>query len=182
MSNNFGIDWFTTSQGSTVVLDNVLLVDTVCTASAPDTLAAVQALPQLPGHPPNTASRISELCTELEVGQRCFSDSIHYETFAAESAVEGYTFVQKNTTRLCMAYVDPECLKQHALRYCWEQQAQQVQPNQQPFSPPSGGQVTPAAAAGLAVAGECVHGGISVSCTHAASLHKGGWYNTGIAG
>jgi hypothetical protein len=84
---------------------------------------------------------------------------MHFETYAAEAPAQAggrYTFVQLNATRVCLSYVDPECLRlrDDDLEYCWQQQAQRVQPWLQPAAQHA--QLSPGAVAGIAVAaGAC---------------------------
>lgn len=49
-ANNFGIDFFTNSQGSTVMFDNVVVLETACSAAPADALASAVSQPALAGH------------------------------------------------------------------------------------------------------------------------------------
>jgi hypothetical protein len=159
-SNNFGIDFFANSQGSTVMFENVVVVETVCSAAPADALAAAISQPTLAGQPPNSVKLVPSTCVQLPEGRRCFENSLHFDTYAAEAPAQaggGYTYVQLNTTRVCRSYVDPECLRlrNDDVEYCWQQQAQRVQPWLQPAAQHA--QLSPGATAGIAVAaGACL--------------------------
>jgi hypothetical protein len=153
-SNNFGIDFFANSQGSTVVFENVVVVETVCSAAPEVALAAAVSQPALAGYPPNSATLLPSTCVQLPEGRRCFENSLHFDVYSAEAPAQagGYTFVQLNTTRVCLSYIDPECLRlrDNDVEHCWKQQAQRVQPWLQPAAQHA--QLSPGAIAGIAVA------------------------------
>jgi hypothetical protein len=137
------------------VFENVVVVETVCSAAPEDALAAALAQPALAGHPRNSAQLLPNACVQLPEGCRCFENSLHFKNFAERAPGQqgGYTFVQRNTTRVCLSYVDPECLRlrDNDLEYCWQQQAQRVQPWLQPGAQQKS-TLSQAAIAGIAVA------------------------------
>jgi hypothetical protein len=159
-ANNFGIDFFTNSQGSTVMFDNVVVLETACSAAPADALASAVSQPALAGHPRNSAKLLPNTCIQLPDGRRCFENSLHFNSHAQQASAQegGYTFVQRNTTRVCLSYVDPECLRANNddFESCWQQQALRIQPWLQPASQQAQ-QLSPGAIAGIAVAaGACV--------------------------
>ncbi|WIA28307.1 hypothetical protein OEZ86_010858 [Tetradesmus obliquus] len=153
--NSFGIDFVQNTRGSTVMLRNVVLVETVCTAAPAVAIAGAMAQPSLAGHPPNSVQIVPNTCVQLPEGRRCFADSLHFSYYAARAKGHqgGYTFVKRNTTRVCLSYIDPECLRLSGndMDYCWMQQAVKVQPWLQQ-GPKQAAQLSPGAKAGIAVA------------------------------
>ncbi|WIA08244.1 hypothetical protein OEZ85_007689 [Tetradesmus obliquus] len=153
--NSFGIDFVQNTRGSTVMLRNVVLVETVCTAAPAVAIAGAMAQPSLAGHPPNSVQIVPNTCVQLPEGRRCFADSLHFSYYAARAKGHeaGHTFVKRNTTRVCLSYVDPECLRLSGndMDYCWMQQAVKVQPWLQQ-GPKQAAQLSPGAKAGIAVA------------------------------
>jgi hypothetical protein len=137
------------------VFENVVVVEAVCGAAPEDALAAVTSQPTLAGQPPNSAKLLPSTCVHLSGGRRCFDNSLHFDSYAAEASAQagGYTFVQRNTTRVCLSYVDQECLrrKDNDIEFCWQQQAQRVPPWLLPAAQ-QGAQLSPGAIAGIAVA------------------------------
>lgn len=160
--NSFGIDFVQNTRGSTVMLRNVVLVETVCTAAPAVAIAGAMAQPSLAGHPPNSVQIVPNTCVQLPEGRRCFADSLHFSYYAARAKGHegGYTFVKRNTTRVCLSYVDPECLRLSGndMDYCWMQQAVKVQPWLQQ-GPKQVAQLSPGAKAGIAVAAGAVVAG-----------------------
>uniref|UniRef100_A0A383VPR0 Protein kinase domain-containing protein n=1 Tax=Tetradesmus obliquus TaxID=3088 RepID=A0A383VPR0_TETOB len=153
--NSFGIDFVQNTRGSSVMLRNVVLVETVCTAAPAVAIAGAMAQPSLAGHPPNSVQIVPNTCVQLPEGRRCFEDSLHFSYYAARAKghKDGYTFVKRNTTRVCLSYVDPECLRLSGndMDYCWMQQALKVQPWLQQGSKQAA-QLSPGTKAGIAVA------------------------------
>lgn len=137
MSNRLGMEWFMLSDGATVIMRDVVIVDVVCHDTPSAVLASAQSSPQLPGHPPNRVSITSNTCLFYQGQQRCFQDGLHYQSFAVVTAYEdaargisqpGYTLVYDNVTHVCRSYLDQQCVQQHGANICWERQAQQLLP------------------------------------------------------
>eukprot|EP00879_Flechtneria_rotunda_P012583 GHRR01013139.1.p1 GENE.GHRR01013139.1~~GHRR01013139.1.p1 ORF type:complete len:399 (+),score=64.10 GHRR01013139.1:103-1299(+) len=157
--SGFGVDMVVGSDNATVITENVIRVKGICQQPGQQNLASALTYPVLPGYPPNKVAIVDGLCVpNIHNGQSqlCFNEGLKINSLATaetQSNVEGsgfdegYTLVQRNVTRVCQSYLDPDCLRQHYPDYCWAKAAVSVQ--DKPSTALSAGAI-----AGIVVAGD----------------------------
>eukprot|EP00879_Flechtneria_rotunda_P006938 GHRR01007285.1.p1 GENE.GHRR01007285.1~~GHRR01007285.1.p1 ORF type:complete len:862 (+),score=270.91 GHRR01007285.1:709-3294(+) len=157
------------SDNATVITENVIRVKGICQQPGQQNLASALTYPVLPGYPPNKVAIVDGLCVpNIHNGQSqlCFNEGLKINSLATaetQSNVEGsgfdegYTLVQRNVTRVCQSYLDPDCLRQHYPDYCWAKAAVSVQ--DKPSTALSAGAI-----AGIVVAGVAALLGLLVCC------------------
>lgn len=136
-----------------MVLQNVTFVDELCAMSPADTLQAARSLPTLPGYPPKQVSILADgYClpqfsgvppdNPAASGRTCVDQAVHFTSLQLMSNVthiatggrtSGHLIVLQNVTSICLAFVNPDCLRQHNKSYCWKLQAAELTGLQQYF-------------------------------------------------